>query len=118
MSVRTPIQVPEELKAKVDDLKEPFRSKTHYEVIEKLIESHNSFVKYKEDQRLKDQREKDRQRKESVDLGEETKTRLIDFMSANKFRNEAAVINFLLHHYEKSQSIDKSTLELYQDLIK
>ncbi len=127
MSSRTPIQVPEELKAKVDELKGKWNVKTHYEVIEKLISSNNDFKKFKEEQRrigqeekeqqrLKDEQEKERQRKETVDLGEETKAKFIAFKEEMNFEEDASVFELLLYHYLNSQSVDKATLAFSRSL--
>lgn len=116
MSTRTPIQVPEELKTKVDDLKEKFNAKTHYEVIEKLIQSYHAFNNYKEDQRLKDEEEKERQRREMVDLGEETKEKFTAFKNENKLLKDSSAAELLLHHFQVSANLDKTTFALYQSL--
>ena len=116
MSTRSPIQVPEELKSKVDTLKDQFNTKTHYEVIEKLIESYHAFNRYKEDQRIKVEEEKERQRRDMIDIGPEAKAKFNELKIEMKLSKDSSLLELLLHHYGCSPSIDKSTFALYQSM--
>lgn len=116
MSSRSPIQVPEELKTKVDDLKERFRAKTHYEVIENLVHRHEAFNSYKEQQEAKWSAEKLRQDQEMLQVGSFIKDACKSVKEDLSIKSDESLLQFLLHHYHQSNSFDKSTLMLLRDL--
>ncbi|MGC5328951.1 hypothetical protein [Brevibacillus sp. SYSU BS000544] len=91
---RKPIQVPDELKAKVEELKGLMHKKTEYEVIEQLVSYH------------------DRKGTHLVVTGavrEEFKA----VKSKLRFRDDEQLVNFLLYHYQNSPTLSKETFDMY-----
>lgn len=116
MSVRTPIQVPEELKSNIDDLKGKFHAKTHYEVIEKLVNYYNSNEKQKEADRKQRELDKQKQKQTMVYLGEKTKEQYVQLGEFLGLKSEASIAEFLLAHYHESPSISKEMIGLLVSL--
>jgi hypothetical protein len=116
MSTRSPIQVPDELKTKIDSMKERFYAKTHYEVIEKLLSNFEKNLILNEKRIVDQQAEKDRQKAEVIQLTTSIKKKYIDFQNEMGFKKETDVFEFLYEHYKNSKSIDKQTLKVYQEL--
>lgn len=91
---RKPIQVPEELKAKVEELKGSFRAKTEYEVIEKLI----AYYEKKENH---------------VFLEDSIRDDFKALRNKLMLRDDSQVVELLTHHYEESGALSKETFSLY-----
>ncbi|MGK5512302.1 hypothetical protein [Brevibacillus formosus] len=91
---RKPIQVPEEVKSKIENLKTAMRCKTEYEVIERLI----SYYEKKDNHLLVDDRVRDQFKgvKQSLFLYEDSQ-----------------VVDLMLHHYGDSESLSKDSFALY-----
>lgn len=92
---RKPIQVPVELKEKIEALKSNFRAKTEYEVIEHLVSYYE---------------------KSSNHLYVE-KDGVMEFYqsvkSGLKLRSDTDFLRFLLEHYAQSDIVKKELLDLY-----
>lgn len=116
MSVRTPIQVPEELKNQVEGLREGFHAKTNYEVIEKLIKHYQASVRQKEIDRQEREKEKQRREAEDLFLGSELKQQFTQYQEKVGLKSPGSAMKLLLEHFEKSDKIDKETFYLYQQL--
>ncbi|MMZ48171.1 hypothetical protein D1872_98320 [compost metagenome] len=101
-------------KGKLTTLQSEFKTKTQYEVIEKLIQSHTDFQKYKQEQN----QEKLRIEKMVLEIGEEYKIKFAEFKNDLGLEKNSSVLEFLFHHYENSPKLDKSTFALYRSLIR
>lgn len=90
---RKPIQVPEELKTKVEELKGQFRARTEYEVIEKLIAYYekNPF---------------------HLLLEESVRNDFKNAKTELRIREDSDFVKLLLHHWKKSENVSKDTLSL------
>lgn len=107
--IRSPIQVPEEIKINIEGLKNKFYAKTNYEVIERLI----AYYEKNESEKL--QKKKEEESKHII-LDEETKQKYIAFKREMGFVKDRAVFDFLYSHFESSNSIGKETFELFRKL--
>lgn len=110
------LRVPDDLKEKLETLKETFYTKTTYEVIDKLISTgERQKLKINE---LETERENEKQRRQAEDvyLGEDLKQRFTDFSASIGLRSPAAAFEFLLEHYSNSNMVDKATFDLYRRL--
>lgn len=116
MSVRKPIQVPEELKDTMDVMQGEFRAKTSYEVIERLISYYREGEKQKKIDFERKQMEKQQQQATMIHLGEGVKTNYMRFSNDLGFGNESSAVQFLLEHYENSRSIDMQTFKRFREL--
>lgn len=116
MAVRTPIQVPEELKSKMESLKDSMNAKTHYDLIEKLILRHNQFQKYQMDQAQKWNDEKLRQSEEMLQIGQAAKCEFEKLKQSLNIKEDTGLLAFLLIHYENSVQFDKRTMEYLRKL--
>lgn len=116
MSARSPIQVPEELKNRVEELKGKFYAKTNYEVIERLCQYYEQSENQKVIERQKREREEEERRETMVYLGSDTKEKFVEFTKDMGFRSESDSINFLLAHYQNSGNMDMKTFDLYRSL--
>ena len=112
---RVPVQVPEEMKTELESLREKFRVKTLYETIGRLMVEQKRAEKEREEARSAAQRERERVIAEDVRLGEDLKGRLSS-VANDLGLSETLTIEFLLTHYERSDSIDKYTFHLYRGL--
>lgn len=95
MMSRKPIQVPAEVKERVEGLKNQLRARTEYEVIEKLIGYH------------------DKQRTHLVVENEEVRDTFRNLKSELQIRNDEDMIKLLLEHYKHSESLSKPVFDLY-----
>jgi predicted transcriptional regulator len=114
------LRVSDSVKEKLEELKESpsaMRSKTPYEVIEKLIEYYERNEKNKIVQHQKVQEEKKHLELNSIHIGESNKNHLQELMNQFRFRSEKSVFEFLVTHYENSDSISKDTLNVMRGLI-
>lgn len=118
MSVRKPIQVPEELKESMDAMQAEFRAKTSYELIEKLIRYYRDNEAQKAIDFEKQQADKQKQLATMIYLGEDVKTGYMNFSREMGFRSEAAGVQLLIEHYENSPTMDKRTFDFYRQLKK
>lgn len=109
---RATIQVPDELKVEIENLKDKFNAKTTYGVIESLIQVHKDFQNYK--QEIK--KEKVRLEKEALEIGEDHKRKFVALKQELNLNENSSALEFLLHHYTTSNRLDKSTFELYRSL--
>lgn len=118
MSVRTPIQVPMELKEKVEDLKSRFFVSTNYEVIGWLISKLNEYDKFQIEEGEKWRKEKQRQQFEDVNLGEDLKKKLAEFQEHVGLGSPAQAIEFLLEVFESSPTIGRIAFSAYVKMRK
>jgi hypothetical protein len=109
MSARSPIQVPEELKNKIEGMKQKFNAGSIPAVIEKLAEAYERNA-------IERVREKEQQAQRMIDVGAEGKQDFANFRAEMGFKSDARALAFLLEHYNNSDSISKKTLALYRDL--
>lgn len=116
MSARTPIQVPEELKNEIDSLKDSLHSKTHYEVIEKLVKSHHSYTTFKNDQAKKWNDEKSRQQNEMLQVGSDTKKAFNLLKDKLGLKSEEDLTILLLDHFSSADQMKKGTFNMYLKL--
>lgn len=110
MSSRTPIQVPEELKEKVDGLKNIFQSKTHYEVIEKLVTYYEKNECAREEARQAKILEEKLQKETLISAGQALKNDFLEVGQELFLKRESDILSFLIDHYKRSNSFDKDTL--------
>lgn len=110
MSSRAMVQIPEELKTKVEELKETFFAKTNYEVIEKLVAYYERGERQKIEDRQKREAEKQYQQEEMIYVGADLKKKYLEFGQSLSFKSESTPLVFLLEHFKNSPSIDKRTL--------
>ena len=116
MSARTPIQVPIELKMKMDDMKGTLKASSQYEVIEKLIEYYNRAEQQKNIEFKFRQAEKKEQDETMVVLGEELKKKYDLFQRGCSFNYPQSGLKLLLEHWESSDSFKRGVLELLKEL--
>lgn len=116
MSVRKPIQVPEELKSMMDAMQGELRETTSYGLIEHLIRYYRKNEEQKKIDFEKQQQAKQQQQASMIHLGEETKTDYINFSRELGFKSESAGLLFLMEHYDNSPTIDKKTFQKYRAL--
>lgn len=110
MSARSPIQVPEELKNEIESMKNRMYARTNYEVIDKLI-------KYYQANEAQKARERERQKAEDINLGEDLKKELVQFRDQMRLNSDAAAVTLLLDHFKRSDKLSKETFDLYRSLI-
>lgn len=126
MSARAPIQVPVELKETVEQLAGKMQVKTNYEVIQNLIKYYESMEKWRREdayqkevqkQALEAERaeQKQKQRDEFIWVGKEGKERYAEFCDSLGIRSENNGVEFLLGHYDASDTFDKKTLQLLKN---
>lgn len=90
---RKPIQVPEELKARIEELKEQALVRTEYEVIEKLLAYYDKNSLH-------------------LLLEESVKNDFREAKAALRIRNDSDFVKLLLHHWRQSESVSKDTMSL------
>lgn len=112
MSTRTPIQVPIELKSKMDDMKGILRASSQYEVIEKLIEYYYRAEKKKGTDHEEWQARNKLQDETMIVIGEELKKKYDHFQRQCSFNNPQSGFKLLLEHWESSDSFKRGVLEL------
>lgn len=112
MSARTPIQVPVELKTKMDGMKGTLRASSQYEAIEKLIEYYNRAEKKKITDHEERQERNKLQDETMVVLGEDLKKKYDHFMRECSFNNPQSGLKILLEHWHSSDSFKRGILEL------
>lgn len=113
MSTRTPIQVPEELKSSVEGYKGEFYAKTSYEVIEKLIQSHEKNKEHRQAARIERDEEKARWGREDIHAGADIKTMFTSFKNEMKL-TDAQALEMLLCHFNEQPNIGQITFGLYR----
>ncbi|USG68552.1 hypothetical protein NDK47_27595 (plasmid) [Brevibacillus ruminantium] len=91
--MRKPIQVPEEVKTKVEDLKRQLQARTEYEVIEKLI----GYYEKKQCH---------------LHLDEAVKEEFRAAKNQLRIYSDSDFVKFLLHHWSQSKEISKEALNL------
>jgi glutamyl/glutaminyl-tRNA synthetase len=104
------------LKNEVDELKGTMRAKTHYEVIENLIKERKAYHEYRQNQQEKWRAEQERQGAEMLQAGRDLKGMFDALKGQLGLKNDASLLEFLIHHYEHTPTLDKSTFQLYQKL--
>ncbi|MEK5061814.1 hypothetical protein BK126_28275 [Paenibacillus sp. FSL H7-0326] len=109
---RSTIQVPDELKVEIENLKDELKAKTTYGVIESLIQIHKDFLNYKHEIKM----EKARLEKETLEIGQDHKRKFVALKQELNLNENSSALEFLLHHYTTSNRLDKSTFELYRSL--
>ncbi|GAV16097.1 hypothetical protein [Paenibacillus sp. NAIST15-1] len=113
---RSPIQVPDELKARIEQFMADYRLKTQYSAVQYLFD----YFDRNESQKLTDQRKRkeEQERIESnyVDVG--SLKPLFSEKAQELDLNIKEMFMFLLDHYQRSTNIDKETLKIYMDLKK
>lgn len=112
------MRVPDELKEKLEELKETFNLKTTYDVIDKLI-STTERQKTKIGELQKEiEAEKQRRAEQDVYLGSELKGQLFDFMKDVGLRSPADACAFLLANYDGFPNVSKLGFMKYIELKK
>lgn len=115
MSSRAPIQVPEELKETVEGYKNEFRAKTSYEVIEKLIQSHEKRKDEHNARRQEKAEEAARSEREDIFAGEDVKKSFEAFRKEMRLTSTQA-LEFLLYAFEEQASISQNAFMFYRKL--
>jgi hypothetical protein len=106
------VRIDVETKMNLEKLKEKVRFSTHSDGVEKLIKYYLENERKKQLDYEEKQAEKERHKKETLDVGEELKKRYIDFGNNLGFRIESEkALHILLEHYKNSDSIRKETLQ-------
>lgn len=111
------VQVPEEMKDKIESYKGKFHAKTNYEVLQYLFNYYEQTEKWKAEQRNKAEQEKQHQAKTMVYLGEESKARFVETQRGLKLKNESSLSDFLINHFEKSPNMTKETFDFYKSIM-
>lgn len=94
---RKPIQVPTELKERIERKKERMRIRTEYDVIETLLDYHE-------------------QKENHAVLDDEVRDQLDELMNKLHLRERSDLIKLLLHHYQTANGISKESFELYASM--
>lgn len=113
MSARSPIQVPEELKVNIEGYKDEFHAKTSYEVIEKLVRSHETGKEYRAAVRQEKIDEAARKEREYIHAGADIKTLFDQFRKEMKL-TDAQALEMLLCHFNEQPNIGQVTFGLYR----
>lgn len=113
---RSPIQVPDELKARIEGLKETLYINTIHGVIEKLVKFYEETQENKIRQAEERAAAKAKFEAEAVNLGSELKNRYVSLQNELGFRDEGAALIFLLEHYKNSPTLDKETFKVFRGL--
>lgn len=108
---RTPIQVPVELRDRMNELQGQFRVNTHPALIVSLIRTAEEFENYKANQRKVFETR-------MISFEEpNTKQEYEKFVEKMGFHNSDDAFIFLLQHFETSENISRSTFDFYRTLI-
>lgn len=110
---RSMVQVPDELKSKLEDYKLKLRKKTVYEVIEYLMVQHERFDEYKEHSRLKEEQRQQHIYAEYVHLGADCKARFEDFKQLMNLHRNDAVYDLLQEHWDSALEINQAIMMSY-----
>lgn len=112
------VRIPDELKEKLENLKETYRFKTVYEVIDNLIEiTERQKIKIGELQQEIDA-EKQRRNEQDVYLGSELKGELLTLTKDISLRSPADAISFLIANYDGLRDLPKLAFMKYIELKK
>ncbi len=107
---RTPIQVPVELRDRMNELQSQFRVNTHPALILKLIRTAEDFESYKE-------RQSKAYEERMISFEEDsTKQQYSDFVEKMGFNSVDDAFLFLLHNYETAENISRSAFDYYRML--
>lgn len=107
---RTPIQVPVELRDRMNELQKQHRVNTHPALIFKLIGISEEFEQYKVKQR---QAYEERM----ISFEEtETKRQYTEFVEKMGFDSLDDAFIFLLQHFETSDNVSRATFDFYRTL--
>jgi hypothetical protein len=103
-----------QVKIELEELRDgKFRTKTHSDTIEKLIQYYVSSERQKVEAQEEKEKEKKRREAEDVYLGAELKTALTKFQEHLKFRSPADAIEFLKEAFDLAPQIDRMAFDLY-----
>lgn len=108
--------MPIDLKIQIEEMQGKFHAKTSYEVVEKLIQSHESFGRYQAQVRNEKAAAADRENRELLNVGEKVKTDFEMVKAQLSIKSDADLLTFLLLHYETSQTMDKLTAQFLRNL--
>jgi hypothetical protein len=112
MSTRTPIQIPVELKERMDQMKDKLRSSSQHEMIGDLIDYYNKGEKQKLIDYEAKNAEKKRQDETMLQLTLDSKKAFNDLKYEFAFRSDVSTLDFLMVHYLNSGTVCKEALEL------
>lgn len=110
-TLRTPIQVPTELRDQMSRLQSKFRASSHPALITKLIERAEEFDKYREQQAVIF-------KTNMISLEPGTKQQCSEFKEEMNFNSDDDMLKFLLYHYHNSQGMGMTTFNYYRELQK
>lgn len=119
-TIRTPIQVPTELRDALDGKKSELRANTHYEVIQKLYDYYerNEIEKVERERTHREQirRMKEDQERNMIDLGPEAKAAFEKLKAEWRYKNDSSVFELLRFHFANSMEISAATFDLSREL--
>lgn len=110
---RSPIQVPDETKNRLEEFKAKLHARSLGELIDKLMDAHVANDRQRKIDLEQREKEKQRREREEIYLGEVLRKQLHEFQQSTRLTQPAAAIEFLLANYDGSLDMNKHAFETY-----
>ncbi|HEY0827114.1 MAG TPA: hypothetical protein VGE40_03390 [Bacilli bacterium] len=116
MAESSPMRIDNQTKLDLESYKDKKRLKTHSDAVEELLRYHHVNELNKQKAFEEKEAEKARKAAEDIYVGAELKISFNNLANDLGLRSHTALIHFLMEHYGNSETIHKSTFEVFKDL--